>query len=160
MVNLPHEDSFTTRWLSLQSSGKAFLDSPKTMLVGWGQEHFMTGYNKYYDPRHGAIEDVWFDRAHNKLADVLVTGGAIGMLSYLALFGVLAWYLVRLMKRREFQLLGAGVAALLAAYVVQNLTLFDLPQSYINFFLVMAFLDFLVAEQREGFPQHVQHISR
>lgn len=139
IINLPNEPSFATRALSLRSSAKAFMDSPKTMLIGWGPEHFITGYNKYYDPKHGTYEDVWFDRAHNKLADVLVTTGILGILSYLSIFGIIAWYLFRL--RRSEPMIAAAAGGLVAAYFAQNLTLFDLPQSYVNFFLLAAFLD-------------------
>lgn len=141
-VNFPQERSFLTRWISLQVSWKAFLDNPKTILIGWGQEHFMTGYNKYYDPRHGTYEDVWFDRAHDKLADVLVSGGLLGILSYLSLFVVLFWYLNRLRRTEDYRMIAITGGALLVAYFVQNLAIFDLPQTYVNFFLLMAFLDF------------------
>ncbi len=149
IINLPNEPSFHTRWLSLQSSGKAFLDSPKTMLIGWGQEHFMTGYNKYYNSLHGTYEDAWFDRAHNKLADVLVTGGALGLLVYLWLWGGAGRRVFLLMKDPRSAGVAVGVGALLVAYFTQNLTTFDLPQTYANFFILLAFLD---VYHRSGAP--------
>jgi len=162
IVNLPNESSFQTRLLSLQSSWRAFTDSPKTMLIGWGQEHFMTGYNKYYDPRHGTVEDAWFDRAHNKIADVAVTGGIVGLVTYLALFGILGWYLAHIAKRGgDSRKIVIACVALLVAYFAQNLAIFDLPQTYVNFFLLMAFLDWLWADGRtNGAPLAHPHSAR
>lgn len=141
IVNLPSEPSFLTRAYSVGSSLKAFADSPKTILIGWGQEHFITGYNKYYDPRHGSFEDVWFDRAHVKPMDVLVMGGIAGSLAYASLFGALLWYIRRLRKDSAYAVVAVGAGALLTAYFAQNLAIFDMPHTYVNFFLLGAFLD-------------------
>jgi len=139
LVNLPNEPSFVTRWLSLESSIKAWFSTPKTILLGWGPEHFGTGYNMYYNPEHGTYEDVWFDRAHNKLADVFVTTGIFGLAAYLALFWIAIRYLVRLARKGRSKL-AIACCSLLAAYFVNNLTLFDMPQTYVNFFLLLAFI--------------------
>ena len=41
-----------------------FVQSPKTIATGWGQENFSFVFNKYYTPQMYAQEQ-WFDRAHN-----------------------------------------------------------------------------------------------
>ncbi|MBU6370952.1 MAG: O-antigen ligase family protein [Patescibacteria group bacterium] len=114
---------------------KGFLEKP---LLGWGQEGFNYVFNKYYDPRLFAQEQ-WFDRAHNELLDILVGGGALGEIAYLAIYAAaicLVW------KRR--QVLGVTDAALLigvlAAYFAQSIFVFDNLMSYVFFFTVLAYI--------------------
>ena len=58
----------------------------RKFLIGWGPENFNIAYNKYYDPEFYKYEMSWFDRAHNKLMDVLVMNGILGLGIYLALW--------------------------------------------------------------------------
>jgi len=114
---------------------KGFQEKP---LLGWGQDGFNYVFNKYYDSRMYGQEQ-WFDRAHNTPLDVLVAGGAVGLLSYLGIFVAALWLI---WKRREK--LGITDAALLvgvlAGYFFQNLFVFDNLTSYIFFFVVLAYL--------------------
>jgi len=133
-------------WNSIQGQGQArqliwplaikgFLAKP---ILGWGQEGFNYVFNTYYDPKLYAQEQ-WFDRAHNESLDVLVGGGALGLLSYLAIF-VAAIYL--LWKKRT--IIGvtdsALLVGLLAGYYFQGLFVFDNLTSYMFFYAVLAYI--------------------
>ena len=133
-------------WSSVSGSGQArqyvwpmaikgFLEKP---ILGWGQDGFNNIFNKYYDPRMYNQEQ-WFDRAHNTPLDVLVAGGALGLLSYLAIF--IAALFVIIKKKNAFGVTeGALIVGLLAAYFAQNLFVFDNLISYIFFYIIIAYL--------------------
>jgi O-antigen ligase/tetratricopeptide (TPR) repeat protein len=114
---------------------KGFKEKP---ILGWGQDGFNYVFNKYYDPRMYGQEQ-WFDRAHDMPLDILVAGGALGLISYLSIFVAALWLI---WKRREK--LGVTDAALLvgvlAGYFFQNLFVFDNLTSYIFFFVVLSYL--------------------
>ncbi len=105
-------------------------------ILGWGQENFNYVFNKYYNPGAWGQEQ-WFDRAHNVFIDWAINGGIIGFASYVALF-ILA---VISIWKSSFNLKERAVlTALLLAYAVHNMFVFDNLVSYIMFFLVLGFL--------------------
>lgn len=128
-----------TRLISLGVSMKALSPAQNgwgRFFFGWGLENFSIAYNKHYNPEYFQYEQSWFDRAHNKLMDVLVMNGIFGLLAYLAMWGSFFW--LALKKARAFHeqatLLFLGVA-----YFVQNLFVFDSVSTYIPFFAFFAF---------------------
>lgn len=141
-----------TRLISLQVSWEAFKEKP---LLGWGQEHFKVAYNRHFDPLHLSYEQSWFDRAHNKVAEVAVQSGIVGLLGYLAMFGAAFVGVIRFLGARESrseQMLSVGVIMLGTAYCVQNLFLFDTTTSYLLFFPSLAFAGFLARRTADGTP--------
>ncbi|MBA4320688.1 MAG: hypothetical protein C0412_20025 [Flavobacterium sp.] len=133
-------------WSSVSGSGQArqyvwpmaikgFLEKP---ILGWGQDGFNNIFNKYYDPRMYNQEQ-WFDRAHNTPLDVLVAGGALGLLAYLSIF--IASLFVIIKKKNDFGITEIGlIVGLLAAYFAQNLFVFDNLVSYFFFYVILAYL--------------------
>ncbi len=124
--------SVTTRFIALGVSWNAFKEKP---LLGWGPENYNVAYNKHYDPAYSLYAEDWFDRAHNKVAEVAVIQGGVGLILYLGLFASLFSLL--------FQRKIAGysfLAASFIAYFVQNLFLFDNVASYLSFFAVLGFI--------------------
>jgi O-antigen ligase/Tfp pilus assembly protein PilF len=114
---------------------KGFLEKP---ILGWGQDGFNNVFNKYYDVRMYNQEQ-WFDRAHNTPLDVLVAGGALGLLAYLSIFIFALFVIIK--KKNNFSVTEAGlIVGLLAAYFAQNLFVFDNLVSYIFFYVVLAYL--------------------
>lgn len=137
-----------TRLIALQVSWEAFRERP---VLGWGQENFKIAYNRHFDPEHLYYEGVWFDRAHNKIAEVMVQTGAMGLIAYVSIlfFGLLG--LMRFVRTRGSsteRLLAICVIMLGSAYFVQNLFLFDMPTSYMMFFSSLAFVTFLLNEDK------------
>jgi len=121
---------------------KGFAEKP---ILGWGQDGFNYVFNKYYDARMFAQEQ-WFDRAHNMPLDMLVAGGILGLLSYLAIF-VACLYVLWKSKREIFE--KALIVGLLAAYFFQNLFVFDNLVSYFLFFTILSYLYFTEDSENE-----------
>lgn len=114
-------------------------------LLGYGQSNFNYVFNKYYDPRLYGQEQ-WFDRAHNIFMDWLVTGGILGLVAYLSIFGWCAWYLlVRPLLNKEdhaFDVMERGVLlGILAGYFTHNLVVFDNIVSYIFFAIILGLIN-------------------
>ncbi len=79
------------RFAGWRTGIEAFKTRP---LLGWGQENYYIVFHKFLDPYfYGPTET--FDRPHNKYIDVLVSNGALGLLTYLAIFGVLFFWIWR-----------------------------------------------------------------
>jgi hypothetical protein len=119
--------SVAARLISWRVSFNAWQEKP---VLGWGVEHYHVGYNRHYEPAYELYSEDWFDRAHNRIAEVAVTQGLAGLLLYAAFIAVL---LSR--SRRNPWLFGAMVA-----YVVQNLFLFDTIGSYLTLFVIVGHL--------------------
>ncbi len=111
---------------------KGWSDRP---VLGWGQEGFNYVFNANYDPAMWAHEQ-WFDRAHNVYLDWLVAGGAVGLLSYLALY----FFLFRAIWKSDLNIKEKSVLiGLVAGYTVHNVFVFDNLISYMSFFALLAF---------------------
>jgi len=135
-----------TRLIALGVSWEGFKERP---ILGWGQENFKVAYNRHFDPEYLYHEGAWFDRAHNKIAEVAVQTGAIGLIAYLSIFLFGLRGLMRFMRTRDSsteRLLAVCVIMLGSAYFVQNLFLFDMSTSYLMFFSSLAFVAFLLNE--------------
>jgi tetratricopeptide (TPR) repeat protein len=120
--------------------------------LGWGQENFNIPFAKHFDPSLPLSIDVWYDRVHNIVLDTAVASGALGLVSYLGVFGVAFFSLARIFakvtdNKNVFFPLGAIVV--LAAYFAQNIWVFDMISSYMMFFLSLAFANFLIIATKE-----------
>jgi len=124
-----------SRFLIWGEAWEGFKQSPKTVLLGWGQENFSYVFNKYYNPQMYDQEQ-WFDRAHNEFIDWSIAGGLPAFVLYIALFVLAAAAIVRsrLSVPEQAVLLG-----LLAAYAFNNLFVFDNLTSYFYFVFILAF---------------------
>jgi O-antigen ligase/tetratricopeptide (TPR) repeat protein len=126
-----------TRLLAWKLSLKGFAERP---ILGWGWENFATVFNKFYDPHLYPTEN-WFDRAHNIVFDTLISTGLVGLLSYLAIFGVVFWTLWRAFKRKRIDFMNMALfGILMVGYFAENFFVFDMLYSYLPFFTVLAFV--------------------
>lgn len=125
--------------------------------LGWGQENFNIAYNKYFDPKLPQTGDLWYDRVHNIVLDIAVSSGILGLLSYLSIFVIAIFGLLKIcpkviQKRNLF--LPLGMVVLLMVYFLQNIWVFDMVSSYMIFFLSLAFVYFLIqGENLQFLPQ-------
>jgi O-antigen ligase/Flp pilus assembly protein TadD len=131
--------------------------------LGWGLENFNIPFTKYFNPQLPLTNDIWYDRVHNIVLDMMVQSGIVGLMSYLALFGVAILGLLKICpkvveKRNLFVPL--GMIAVLLTYFAQNIWVFDMISSYMMFFLSLAFINFLISDKEEGpiLPQKNQFI--
>src|SRR3989339_1639016 len=133
-------DSVSTRFLAWKIGVQAWQERP---IFGWGLNNYYYAFNKYYQAEflENGWQETWFDNAHNILVNTLATQGAVGILAYLALFGLAiasAWKYgrqVELGKPLVFV-----VTAFLVAHLVGLLTVFENPTSYLYFFFFLAMI--------------------
>jgi len=120
--------------------------------LGWGPENFNIPFAKYYNPELPLTQDIWYDRVHNVVLDTGVTSGILGLVGYLAIFGVAIWQLIRVstkVSEMKNLILPLGMISLLLIYFAQNFWVFDMISSYVVFFLALAFISFLISPQKE-----------
>ncbi len=119
-------------------------------LLGWGQDNFPYVFAKYYNPKMYAQEQ-WFDRTHNVFFDWLIAGGFLGLISYLAIFGLALWLL---WKRKEFEVWEKAVfSGLITAYFVHNFFVFDNLTSYILIAIVLSYIHIKSAKEIPFFAE-------
>ncbi len=130
-------------------------------VLGWGPENYTLAFSKHLQEDFYKINEyisgVWFDKAHNKPIEVLVTTGIIGLGVYLSLFVLLGVYLYRLFQKdQRYARFYLFLSAAFLAYFVQLLSLFDTPVSYLQFFLFAGFIQWAHGSViKQGSTQYV-----
>lgn len=128
------DDFSPVRFYAWQAGLKSFIERP---IFGYGLENFHIAFAKNLNPAAIGISnlDIWFDRAHNQLVDVLVMTGIAGFITYLIFW----FYIFResLRIKTSDKLLSNIFLAGFAAYFIQNLSNFDTiaPSILFVFFL-------------------------
>ena len=140
------------RILVWQIAWNVFKERP---VLGWGPENFELPFNKHFDPRLYLREyggEIWFDRAHNIVLDTLVSSGIIGFIFYLFIFALSFAFLIRrYLKDKNFSFVDAFLPiSLLVAYFVQNLTVFDMPTSYLMWFFTLGYISFVLDKKEKA----------
>lgn len=115
---------------------KGSFENPKTSIIGWGQENFNYLFNKNYNPKMWKHEQ-WFDRAHNVFLDWLVATGLLGLAFYLSLYIISLVYIIK----SNLDLGQKSILiALLVAYGIHNIFVFDNQTSYVMFMIFLAYI--------------------
>lgn len=135
------EATTQSRFLIWNMSLKGAMDHP---LLGWGPENYQMVFSKYYEPAMWRQEP-WFDRSHNIFFDWLIDAGLLGLLAYLSIFLSAFYYLW--LRRERFGFGGYILVGLIVAYLIHNIFVFDNLISYLYFFAVMAYINFLSTEE-------------
>lgn len=149
----PEKATFQTRLIAWQAAAQDF---PNHWLLGTGLGNFAITFDKYFKPSfyNYATTDTYFDRAHDNLIDIASTTGIVGLLTYLSIFAAALYYLIKKFKEHGGRV-GTGdeagrrnleivvIIALLAAYFVQNLAVFDSYVTYIGLMMVLGFIYWL-----------------
>ncbi|HEY5383197.1 MAG TPA: O-antigen ligase family protein, partial [Candidatus Paceibacterota bacterium] len=135
-----------SRFMIWEEAWQGFKQSPKTVLLGWGQENFNFIFNKYYNPEMYDQEQ-WFDRAHNMFIDWATDGGLPAFALYISLFAFAAWTIHKSELGVPEQ---AVLVGLLAAYAFNNLFVFDNLISYLYFAFILAFIHGLSRKRPAG----------
>ena len=135
--------TFQTRLISWKTAWQDFTHHP---IFGTGLGNFSITFDKYFNPKfyNYTTSETYFDRAHNNLIEIASTAGLAGLLTYLAIFVAVFYYLFKglktgLIKTYQFILL----SCLIIAYFVQNLAVFDSLVTYISLMVMLAYIYFL-----------------
>jgi hypothetical protein len=118
---------------------RAVLDRP---ILGWGHGNFAVAFDRYAKPSVSPR----VDQAHNQLFEELATHGAVGTLSFAAMWLTLLWAVVRRRRPPREEVVAYGVLGALAGHFVQNLFLFYTPASMLFWVILVAW----VAGQEPG----------
>jgi O-antigen ligase len=123
---------------------EAFNGIKEKPIFGWGPENFKVVHEKYFNPvlagsDHGA--EIWVDKPHNTLIEIIVTQGYVGLGVYLvfiiALFGTIGYLLTT--KKIETKL-GVLLIGVLISYMLQNQLAFDSVTSFMCFWLLVGII--------------------
>lgn len=111
-------------------------------ILGWGQENYYLVFQKYYNP--GLYEqEPWFDRSHNLVFDWLIHTGFVGLLSFLSIFAITFWALIRGIKNKKLVLWeGVILILLFTTHLIQDLFVFDNLNTYLLLFAFFAYCDY------------------
>lgn len=113
-------------------------------IFGWGPNNFFYAFNKHYNPQSldYGYGETWFDNAHNIILNTMAVQGAFGIVSYLAIFIVGVWTVYSLYRREQMDKhIAILTAAFLIAHLVQNITVFENPTSYLYFMFWLALIN-------------------
>lgn len=138
------ENTAKTRLLAWGIGVQGWKERP---IFGWGPENFQHVFDSHYKSAFlgfSFAETVW-DKPHNYFVEVLVTQGAIGILTYLGMYAMAIVSLGRTVRRETsprtytgLLLLGAG----LVMYAGHTFFSFDSSNSLYSFFLLLSLIAF------------------
>lgn len=137
------DNTVQTRIRSWSWGLKGFRDY---LFLGVGQENYQVVFNRYFtgDFYDYSSSEIWFDRAHNTYVDQASTMGIFGIMAYLLIFYSAFRVLNNLRKSGHLSAIGFILLWLMFfTYFVQNIFVFDSLNSYIIFFLLLAYLHYL-----------------
>lgn len=139
------DETIRARFAMWRMAISGFKENP---ILGWGRENFSLVFNRHFDTsfEKANVGESWEDRTHNIIFEELVNGGLLGVSAYLLLFGTV-FFMVR---KRVFP------SVLLIAYFVSNLFGVDTFNTYLPFFIFLAYTIFLHNERPPTEPYFSQ----
>jgi O-antigen ligase/tetratricopeptide (TPR) repeat protein len=144
LTHMSIQDATTqTRLLSWKAAYQDFHNHP-FLGTGWG--NYAVTFDKFFNPIFLSYTagETYFDRAHNNIVDITSTTGALGILSYLSIFVFVGYYLVAGFRRKTISIEDFSViSALIIAYFIQNLLVFDSLVTYLSLMVILGYLMWL-----------------
>ncbi|MDO8499702.1 MAG: O-antigen ligase family protein [bacterium] len=129
------------RMIAWKIAVKSWQEKP---VFGWGPNNFFYAFNKYYNPRSLGFGygETWFDNAHNVVLNTLAVQGAVGLFTYLSIFVLAIWSLFSGFRKDNLNIhLAVLGSSFLVAHLVQNVTVFENPTSYLYFMVWVAMIN-------------------
>lgn len=148
-----------SRLVTWQASFKGLVDSPKSFLIGYGPENYYYVFNKYFPTvifRDNGSQ-IWFDRAHNIIFDISVASGILGLGAFILILVFSILVLKNNYKVSKSITNSWLFIALIIAYFVQNLFVFDNLNTEVIFYMFLGYFSFLAFTQKneeEPEPTH------
>ena len=131
------DKSIQGRIHSVAAGLSAFAARP---ILGWGPENYHVAFGRYVSETNPSLEK--FDQAHSKPVEELATKGALGFVSYMAIWVLMFWVVLKRARRENAadQAFTLVIGACLVGYFVQNLFLFDTATMLLQFVMLAAFV--------------------
>lgn len=130
-----------TRLIAWKIAVESWKERP---IFGWGPNNFFYAFNKYYNPQslESGYSETWFDNAHNIILNTLTVQGLFGLLCYLSIFivAVVSVWQNKELRTKNIHLVIIGSAFLLS-HLIQNITVFEDPTSYLYFMFWLAMMN-------------------
>lgn len=151
------EGTIQARFQIWGMSWRGFLERP---LLGWGQENYYLVFQKYYNP--GLFgEEPWFDRSHNIVFDWLIHAGFLGFAAYSAIFGMVFYGIASSVRKGSVMPWhGMALVALFSGYFFQNFFVFDNLNTYLLFFGLLGYAQYLPREADEKIKKQGNYGSK
>jgi tetratricopeptide (TPR) repeat protein/O-antigen ligase len=143
------------RVIAASAAWQGFLARPFT---GWGFENFNVVFNTYYNPKileYGYAESN-FDKPHDIVLEMLDAGGVLLLVAYLGVLTALIYEAWKL-RGRPHNLIGQFVTAIVIAYFVRSLVIFDTIGPVLMLYLLIGWID---GEYRRQEGQQISGGSR
>ncbi|MFA5754272.1 MAG: O-antigen ligase family protein [Patescibacteria group bacterium] len=150
--------TFQTRLISWQGAAKDFKYHP---LFGTGFGNYAVIFDKHFDSKffNYSKTETYFDRAHNNLIDIVSTTGLVGLIAYLSIFVFVIYYLAVQMRRHGWRLStgeepgrknleAVVIIALIVAYFIQNLAVFDSFVTYVGLMITLGYVYWVTNEDQ------------
>lgn len=140
----------SARWIAWQNAIEGWKDHP---IFGWGPNNYFYVFNAHYNPKslEFGYGETWFDNAHNIILNTLAVQGIVGLLAYLSIFTCAGVVLIQAYrkKRVDQHIMIVGIGFLIA-HLVQNVTVFEDPTSYLYFMFWLAMVNCLAMAPLSG----------
>ncbi len=130
-------------------------------VFGFGPENYFVVFDKYFPVKiyRDSGSQIWFDRAHNIIFDTGVVAGFFGLVVYIGIFYFIFKTLLDHYKKEKDFALSFIMCALVFAYFIQNLFVFDTVDSLILFFLIIGFVSYLYFDHEKKMAIWLKSIS-
>lgn len=139
---------------------QGFKDKP---MMGWGQENYRIVYQKYlnpiiFSPGRSAVNEVWSFHPHNVSLEVLVNGGLVGFILYLAFIATMIVGMMTLYRQKKMDAtMLSMLLGMMIAYFLQIQMMFD---SIVNFVMLFSVLGIIAGlSQNASFAPSQAKIS-
>ncbi|MDD4477027.1 MAG: O-antigen ligase family protein [Patescibacteria group bacterium] len=141
LLNTSIGGTVTTRFIAWNIAMESWKERP---IFGWGPNNFFYAFNKYYNPKslEFGYGETWFDNAHNIILNTLAVQGVFGVVVYLFIFiaAITVLWQNKELKQKNIHIVVAG-SAFLVAHLIQNITVFENPTSYLYFMFWLAMIN-------------------
>ena len=140
LLNISSADFDSARFVAWGVAIEAWKQYP---IIGWGPNNFFYAFNAHYNPHSldYGYGETWFDNAHNIILNTMAVQGIVGLISYLAIFVTAIYVLISAYRSKSvdkhIMIIGS---AFLIAHLVQNVTVFENPTSYLYFMFWLAMI--------------------
>jgi O-antigen ligase len=142
------------RFIAWKAGVSGIMDRP---VWGWGLENYRKSFDLHAPVElfRGEAAENWDDRAHNIILDVGTTTGVLGLATFLVFYVLVFVFLLRSWFRKPEKTEYLLIASLLAAYLVQDLFIFDTANTDGITFLILAYIAYLSGSTTEVSEEHL-----